>query len=201
MRKIRWSKEKIVEEILKLERKNAKYAKTNFNQLYSAAQRHFGSWITALKACGIDPEPVIKCRIRPREEILEDLKSIKNKRCKYNQIHKPYLHSYAIRYFGSWKAAIEAAGFDYSTIVWGEKWTKDRVIQEIKALDNKSVSCVIKTNNKLAQAAQKYWGSWENAITAAGFDYDEIRKCFTNERLLADIIKDLFIGVKTQKDL
>ncbi|MGP4070659.1 hypothetical protein [Halobacillus sp. B29] len=60
------------------------------------------------------------------------------------------------------------------------KWTPDKVIKEIVKLDDKGeglyVRNVTKVNLALLKAGRRHFGNWENAITNAGYDYEEVKK-------------------------
>lgn len=73
-------------------------------------------------------------------------------------------------------------------------------MKEIKKLDNKTLKYINNFWPGLKDAAQKRFGSWRAAIAAAGFDYDKIRKSYTSEEMLFDILKNLITGqIKRQK--
>lgn len=59
-------------------------------------------------------------------------------------------------------------------------WTKDRVISTIQMYHLKGAPLnyrfVNERNNVLRITAEKFFGSWGDAITAAGLDYEEIKK-------------------------
>jgi hypothetical protein len=160
--------------ICDLEHKNVKYVRTTSGTLYRAAIKAYGSWESAIKACGLNYEDIVLCRVRGKDEIIEYIRLLPNKRSKYNQNNNGYLYSAAVRMFGSWKAAIVAAGFDYNDIMQNEWWDKNRVIKEIRSLDNMTAGDVQGNNSSLMNAASKYFGSWKEAVTSAGFDYSKI---------------------------
>ncbi len=91
----------------------------------------------------------------------------------------PDVHAAAERLFGSWKAAIEAAGLDYSKVCRYQKWSREKVIHKIKeayAKDKPINSNAKQQNNKaLYMAAIKRFGNWENAVKAAGINYRKVR--------------------------
>ena len=89
----------------------------------------------------------------------------------------------ATRYFGTWRSAIEYAGLNYNDIRRYKVWTRDRIVERIHELNEKGVDLswrYISTqiDPQLAAAAtkRKHFGSWRNAIQAAGLDYDIIRR-------------------------
>ena len=121
------------------------------------------------------------------------------------------LTSAAIRYFGSWRAAVEAAGIDYERVAaLGKqrrsekitKWTKESILEEIRRLNEAGedlTSTVVRRKylSLYATARRKdHFGSWANALEAAGIDYASLkqtarqrRRAETDwkEQLLADL--------------
>lgn len=98
------------------------------------------------------------------------------------------LHSAAQRYFGSWRNAVEAAGFDYDHFSRKVRsphnrrkapyWSRQRVVEEIKERKRQGASLrdsvVRKEHPRLASAGRDRFGSWGKAIEAAGIDYEKI---------------------------
>lgn len=89
----------------------------------------------------------------------------------------------ANRYFGSWKTAIEYAGLDYDKIRRYQVWTRDRIVEQIatyhlegKDLSWRHVSTELDPPLAAAAIRQNRFGSWQNALEAAGLDYEEIRR-------------------------
>lgn len=87
-----------------------------------------------------------------------------------------YLYGAACSYFGSWKNALEVAGFDYSKIKKVKNWSKKVIIEEIRRLHlaNEDLSPVnIKRKYpKLFESAGRYLGSWREAVLSAGINYE-----------------------------
>lgn len=99
------------------------------------------------------------------------------------------LVSAAVRYYGSWGAAVSAAGFDYATIRRDSqmaraakitKWSHDRVNEEIRKLIQ-SGECLAAATVRAkcpalfsAAVSSRYYGSWRDALTSNGVDYDSI---------------------------
>jgi hypothetical protein len=101
------------------------------------------------------------------------------------------LTSAAIRYFGSWRAAVEAAGIDYAAVAAAgrrrrsekiTKWSKESILEEIRRLhaageDLSSTVVRRKYLSLYATARRKdHFGSWAEALSAAGIDYASIKK-------------------------
>ena len=88
----------------------------------------------------------------------------------------------AIRYCGSWQAAIEFAGLNYEEIRKYKVWTNERILERIRELDNQgedlSWNHVCRLDPSLAAAAVKqyHFGSWRAALGQAGLNYEQIRR-------------------------
>lgn len=97
------------------------------------------------------------------------------------RMHHQTLLAAAIRYYGSWQKAVEAAGFKYDSFRRYRRWTKETIIEEIKALHVKGVdlsfrSMMLSEYNTLVYAAIRpnHFGAWKNALDAAGLSSREI---------------------------
>jgi hypothetical protein len=89
----------------------------------------------------------------------------------------------ATRYFGTWAAAVTFAGLDYSKIRRYKLWTRERIVDRIQELNGQGVdlswrNVSLHVDPQLAAAATKksHFGSWRDALEAAGLDYDAIRR-------------------------
>lgn len=91
------------------------------------------------------------------------------------------------------------------------KWSKEKVIEEIKHLYTNEGSLkstyVMDLNNPLLSAAERYFGSWENAVTEAGFNYDNhkedrlamVEYGYEFERIVAEILTEIESNIKPYK--
>jgi hypothetical protein len=75
-------------------------------------------------------------------------------------------------YFGSWRLAIKAAGFDYAKIKRQKEWSKAEIASEIKRMKATGLELgttipVRKRYRTLHAAAVRYFGSWAAAMKAA----------------------------------
>jgi DNA-binding XRE family transcriptional regulator len=107
----------------------------------------------------------------------------------------------ARRYFGSWDAAVKAAGYDISEYKYKlrderrESWDREKVLRAIQeyALSggNLSASYVRSHRSKLYSAAVVYCGSWREALESLGINYDEVklRDEWTPDRVIEEIRK------------
>lgn len=206
----KWSKEKIIDEILKLEKRGSKlnlnYIKSTNRPLYAASVSYFGGWKVATEAAGLDYEKIITLKSWSKEKIIEEIKALHKEGEELNaanvrRVNPPLIAAVdSKRYFNSWGDAVKAAGFDYNKIKKLREWTKDKIVSEILKLKESGAplnpQAVREYYNPLLIAACKkhHFGSWQNAIEAAGLDYDEINKYsdrtqWTKELILREIKK------------
>jgi len=85
-------------------------------------------------------------------------------------------------YFGSWRDAVEAAGFDYEKVRGLPKWNREKVVKAIRALKRRGEDL----NSRAVQIAHpalfaaairdRLSGSWDNALKAAGISTSRARK-------------------------
>jgi hypothetical protein len=89
------------------------------------------------------------------------------------------LHKAAVIGFGSWGKALRAAGINMEETSGKRRWTANRVLCEIRNLDRQGIPLnnrsVKNIDQGLAQAARKLWGSWDDALRAAGYEPEKIR--------------------------
>ena len=101
----------------------------------------------------------------------------------------PTLYLKARKVFGSWKKAIEACGIDYEEARNRRKWSREKVLQEIKNLYSSGHSLRPKDLRRkgivnLVSAATYHFGSWRKAVELSGACYSGGRK---KRRKLKDV--------------
>ncbi|MHB1460245.1 MAG: homing endonuclease associated repeat-containing protein [Armatimonadota bacterium] len=89
----------------------------------------------------------------------------------------------AMRRFGSWRAAVEAARIPYSGVRKYRDWSRERIIARIRELHDKgedlswgNISVNVDPQLAAASTKPKHFGSWREAVEAAGIDYDSVRR-------------------------
>jgi hypothetical protein len=99
----------------------------------------------------------------------------------------------ATRYFGTWEAAVNFSGLDYSQIRRYKAWTRDRIVERIRELHAqgadlswRNVSLTVDPQLAAAATKKSHFGSWREALEASGLDYDSIRRYreWDDERVL-----------------
>lgn len=168
----RWSKERIVKAIQKRFDEGAPTRIIGFGdiRLALAAKRHFCTWASAVEAAGLADRVPIK-KVTPRltkSEVVNFIKDWCTAGKPLSDILKSnaWLERSARRHFGTWKTAVEAAGFESKR----RCWSRDVIVSEIKQRlkENKSLSSADRTNVNLAAAAARHFGSWTAALREAG---------------------------------
>jgi hypothetical protein len=124
--KQKWSKEKIVETIKDLQKQSVDISASNISKNYiplftaACSRRYFSSWANAVKAAGIDYDQILeagKARRRKKltkwskDEVLKQVCIAESKNLLTTYRDRLALYSAARREFGSWKQALEAAGY------------------------------------------------------------------------------------------
>ncbi|HEY3282700.1 MAG TPA: hypothetical protein VGN26_10535, partial [Armatimonadota bacterium] len=134
-------------------------------------------------------------RIWSAERILEEIRRLHASGSEITQSKvetiDSRLTSAAVRYFGSWRAAVVSAGIDYRGVAETgrkrrsekmTKWSKDSILQQIRDLnlrgEDLSSSVVRRKHLALYATARRpeHFGSWSQAVTAAGIDYGRVRQ-------------------------
>ena len=99
-------------------------------------------------------------------------------------------------HFGSWRAAVEAAGFDYGDFKRArQRWTREKILEDIRELHRAGVDLLdpdFKNAHRslyLAACAKRYFGSWRRAVEASGLDHAVLRerRVWTKARILRTI--------------
>lgn len=179
MRK-RWSRERILRAILEREAQghalNAKSLGRGRDQLYGAARRIFGSWRNALLAAGIPPERVLPSDRWPPWKVLAKIRYLARRRRPLSnaELERRYknLAPAACRHFGSWTKAAVAAGVDPIRLRRVVPWSRERVIEAIlkRALRGEMLARQLVQPRSLVDAGDRHFGSWAEAVAAAGLD-------------------------------
>jgi len=103
-------------------------------------------------------------------------------------------------HYGTWRRAVEEAGIDYETLSRYKRWSKERIIARIQELyaegqDLSWRAISQEVDPALAASALRTngFGSWPEAIEAAGLDINEIaRYKYWNEERVLKAIKERY---------
>jgi len=185
----KWSKGLVIVEIKKRHKAglplNMLAIQKEDSGLYQATHKLFGDggWDNALRLAGIDPTDVTLTIKWKKEVVIAEIKSLA-------LLGMPLYYRYLVlngyerlavagrKRFGSWKKAIEAAGLDYKEIVAVQRgyWKPETILAEIKKLKRSGIRLSLKSmrqhlRSDLITVAIRSFGSWGQAVEAAGINY------------------------------
>jgi hypothetical protein len=169
-------------------------------RLAKAAKRHFGSWQQAVKAAGMADRVALRKRRKRRtsEEVLAVIQQWYLKEGCIQGILKlnPGLDKDAKRHFGTWRQAVEAAGYQCLR----RQWSQDAILSEIQLrIENgSSLNCGDPNNKNLGAAAVRHFGSWRGALKAAGFERPQ--RQWSPELILTEIKQRLESGASLRSN-
>ena len=180
----RWTKQRIIRLLKEARRKGSELHWSSVTKrgdelsraAFAAIQpRLFGRWDRALHAAGLDADDVAMYRAWDRNSVIFELKSRAQNGEPLNsgglQKDDPGLHAAAIRYFGTYPAALRAARFNPSRLRERRTWDKQTVTQSLKAAQKRgsiSDSQLRRSDPGLYGAAIRLFGSLNAAVRAAG---------------------------------
>ncbi len=154
---------------------------TSHHGLYRSILLHFGSLDAAREAAEVPARH--RHRVWTAQKVIDELQTLDRAGMRITEknlrasSHKPL--TAAVRaYFGTFRKARAAAGIKLEPRLERPRrqWDQQVVVEAIRARHAKGRSLAAsRVDSDLASAAYFYFGSWEKAVTAAGFDYDEIR--------------------------
>ncbi len=135
--------------------------------LYAAAVRFFGSWGRAVEAAGFAYGGVKQANLAA-DDVLLRIRRLADAGEPLRAGEHSLESSAARRHFGSWQAAVEAAGCELPSPL---KWTAHDVVEQIREDLRRGLPlgslAVIARNQPLYGAARRRFGSWAAALAAA----------------------------------
>ena len=161
--------------------------------LYKAACKHFGDWPTALQYAGVSPNRA--------EEVYDDKRNVASclrNRCITNRsIHAQAvrraeykLYKAALKHFGTWRAALMAAGININNVPArrrSPRYNREQIVEKIQERHAQNLPI------RYTEVALEDWGlfratitrfkSWKKALTAAGIELKDVykaKKCTTS---------------------
>ncbi|HYE19744.1 MAG TPA: hypothetical protein VEA69_14940 [Tepidisphaeraceae bacterium] len=153
-RVVRWTADRIVEEILRTALRNEPLAPSHVRpkSLVEAAAREFGGWAAALRSAGIDLAAhtartkhhahSTNCAVQPQSDAV---RPSRNNRAEHSR-----------------------------AVGGGQRWNEERVIEAIRLRlrngDPLNAMAVFQDNRPLFCAAARWLGNWRSALLATGLD-------------------------------
>ena len=161
-----WDHERVIRKIQDRHRAGLalNYVWRDWPGLYRAAQRYCGSWQEAVREAGLESRVY---RRWSKERVIKELQTWHRAPPTDMDDWDQGLASATMRFFGSWKKALHAAGLEPRR---HRKWTRQRVIRAIqdRHVHGRSINGVEHRNRSLVWAARYYFGGWQQALEAAG---------------------------------
>lgn len=162
-----WPEERILSELRALVGRGGSMAASENLQII--ARNHFGTLRNAVAAAGIKPEEFFQRKRWTREMIINAIRERKQKGLSLTpsgaEKDDCSLVSTATRVLGSWRKALITAGIDPEQVYSRRRWSKEKIIEEIRRLSQTGPP---EQNSVLKKAAVRHFGSWECALKAAG---------------------------------
>jgi hypothetical protein len=184
IRRPRWTKQAIIKLIKDAKRKNQDLhwsaVTKRRDELGKAAfaslqPRLFGRWDRALSAAGLDADDVARYRKWDKNSIVFELKARSQNEDPLNsgalQQEDPGLHAAAVRHFGSYDGALQAAKLNPADVRQRHTWTKPEVLKALKTASKEgkhlSDSSIRREDPALYGAAIRLFGTFTAARDAA----------------------------------
>ena len=169
--------------------------------LLRSGMEYFGSWNNALKAAGLDSEAIHqalkrKRKYQTRNEIINEIRARHKRKwpITFNKLiwgkHRDcMLGIYAKEYFGSWRKALTAAGFDPIDVYNQVRLRRckypdaksvleaiNQRIKEERSLNYTGVAFGHDRDFPLLWGANRIFGSWNDTLKKAGLDPNKIKR-------------------------
>jgi hypothetical protein len=173
-------RDSVIRAILRRERDglpmNSEAVRAASQSLHSRAIRQFGSWRTALRAAGINPDTIGRRRKWGRTKIILRLRELcrRGRSLRHSAVlqHDSGLCRAACLTFGNWCNALVAAGINPESVCRDPQWDRDKIIEAIllRAVCGEALGSTTVRPHTLKVAAVRHFGSWPAALVAAGLD-------------------------------
>ena len=121
--RVRWPPEKILMTIRSLARRAQPLPRAELLErhgyLVEAARRRFGSWGKAVLAAGVNPVKLRRVPAWTKDRVLEAIliRALRNEPLGSRTVRPRTLADAGARFFGTWRAALSAAGLDPSEYI------------------------------------------------------------------------------------
>ena len=191
-----WSREYLIDYVIyKHERGESLSPWTVYRDepaVHANMKKYFGSYRAGIEAAGINYREIRVIDLTEQwtaKKVIERIRKLHRRKPLSStgdiRRHDTRLYDSCHRYFGGPVPAIEAAGILYVRLKArrSRQWTRNNVLHTIRSLDGigSSLRPAALTDHLDGQAAEflavaeDRFGSWDNAVRAAGIDYEKHR--------------------------
>ena len=179
----KWNRDSILRWIIERDSRDepvrAKDALAYNSYMYREAVKSFSSWTGALAAAGINLPVRQGARTWSPKKVIRGIQraSVKPESLCYKNMlmRRRSLLEAAKKHFGSWRKALIAAGVDPESVRLTRRWDRESVIEAIldRALKDEPLAVTKVSPSSLADWGIRLFGSWGDALHAAGLDPDQ----------------------------
>lgn len=150
--------------------------KDDLPELYRLALACFGSWQNALAHAGVEdraPRALENdgeaCVLHNIRQLCHAGRCLKARSVKH---HHFALYASALRHFGTWAEALDAAGINTEQFNANPQWDRARILEALllRAVENRALGSTTVRPRSLKRAAVEEFGSWKQALIAAGLN-------------------------------
>ncbi|HEV8606132.1 MAG TPA: hypothetical protein VGQ99_12235 [Tepidisphaeraceae bacterium] len=193
-----WDRGSIPKKLMELHEQgedlSAKSMHEKHGGLMMACWREFGSYQKAVEHAGLDYAEISQAFRWDRETVLGKLRALAEEGVDMSYMalkaSHPRLLEGAKRVFGRYPDARVAAGVGPAPLT---RWDREKIVKELEKLhsdgENLAVSHMSRNHPALLDAATHHFGSFAEAVQAAGLNYDEIRlaRAWTRETIAKEL--------------
>ena len=158
-----WTKERLIEEIQRRHRQRRRMSQNANRDLAYFVRKHFGHWKEATGASGLSPADLGYPSPRTREELIGVIQRRHREGHSMRAEDNRDVMRDVRKVFGGWIDAQFAAGLEPRYIIW----TRERLVLAIR---NRLQQGPIPFEDRIRSAARRHFGSWQNALVAAGLE-------------------------------
>lgn len=201
--KMKWSSEKIVSELKRLDALNSDLSSSNankeFKNLYQAGKRFFGSWYKALESAGINTDNHVKTFRWTKDLLIKELQKIYKE---HGDLSGTFLQSNGMssipvmskKLFGSYNNALIEAGFNPDEVhrkkhMWTEHDVEKKIREVYEEYDDLSKEFFKKEYSGLVGYCDKAYGGWYHTLKHFGYPTDGICVHWKDDAQIIDELK------------
>lgn len=160
-------------------------------ELVRAARKRFGSWRAAVRQAGLKYTQLTGRIDWTPAAVLKAIQRLARLRRQRGTQVPARLMDAARRSFGTWEAAVKAAGIDYDQFTKRVLWTPERVLAAIRqrAKPQRQGMHQGRVPNGLYTAARRHFGSYRAAAQEAGVDFEQLagKRQWSRKLVVAEI--------------
>ena len=206
----RWPPEKILERIVALSQRGRPLGPAELRRrhggMVQAAQRQYGTWAKAVAAAGVELVLLRRVSLWTRDGVIQAIlaRALQSAPLGSRSVRPRSLAQAGTRLFGSWRAALAAAGVRPSSQAaragaagpgasgststafmspterqvrgWTPQSVVDAILARLREHKPLNAKAVYTDERSLHRAATKRFGNWRKALIAAGLNPDQFQK-------------------------